>query len=553
MPLHLQRQREIMEILTRNGFGILVAASGLANRWPSRRIVHALTPVEYRVDEALRSPAIVRRTLEELGPTFIKLGQILSTRADLVPPAFQVELAKLRTAVPPEPYAGVRATVEAELGAPLSTLFATFDERPLGSASIGQTHAATFPDGRPVVVKVMRTGVEQALRTDIDILRGLAAQVQRRWAQARTLDLMGFVDEFDRQIAGELDYTREGHNAERIAANFAHRPGLRVPAIHWAASTGRVLTMERLDGIPIDDVPALDAAGIDRVALGKRAATFILDMVLIDGFFHGDPHPGNLLVAPDGEIQLLDYGMVGSLSESHRRQLVALVAAFAARDAGRLADAVLELAPPMGRVDRPTLDRALNRLIAEYADKPLAEVPMVPVFNELLEILRTQRLKPPPELSMVVKMLTMVDGLGRVLDPGFDMMGLLRPYGVKLLRRRVEPDALLRSLLSVASEASALGVELPEQLRRLLRRYETEGVPLSVDERSLDPVLRHLDALGDRLVAGMLLASLINAVGALGATNHRWLAQARGPLLIAGSTAALGLSAFLLDSLRRRH
>ncbi len=552
MPLHLQRQREIVEILTRNGFGILVAASGLANRWPSSRIVHALTPVEYRVDPALRSPTIVRRTLEELGPTFIKLGQILSTRADLVPPAFQAELAKLRTAVPPEDFPGIRATVEAELGAPLATTFSSFEERPLGSASIGQTHAATFRDGRSVVVKVMRTGVEQALRTDIDILRGLVGQVQRRWAQARNLDLLGFVDEFDRQIAGELDYTREGHNAERIAANFAHRPGLRVPHIHWEACTSRVLTMERLDGVAIDDVAALDAAGIDRGALGKRAATFILDMVLIDGFFHGDPHPGNLLVAPGGEIQLLDYGMVGSLSEHHRRQLVTLVGAFAARDAEKLSDAVLALAPPMGRVDRPTLDRALGRLIAEYSDKPLAEVPMVPVFNELLEILRTQRLKPPPELSMVVKMLTMVDGLGRVLDPGFDMMGLLRPYGVKLLRQRLEPDAVLRTLLSLASEGSALSAEFPEQVRRLLRRYETEGVHIGVDERSLAPALAHLDALGDRLVAGMLLASLINAVGALGATDHHWLSRARGPLLGAGATAALGLGGFLLDSLRRR-
>ena len=553
MPLHLQRQREIVEILTRNGFGILVAASGLNTAWPSRRIVHALTPEEYRMDTALASPTIVRRTLEELGPTFIKLGQILSTRPDLVPPAFSAELARLRTDVPAEAFSSIRATVEGELGASLGELFTHFETEPIGSASIGQTHAATLPDGWDVVVKVMRTGVEEALRTDIDILRAIAAQVQRRWVVARDLDLLGFVDEFDRQIAGELDYTREGHNAERIAANFAGRTGLRVPAIVWEASTNRVLTMERLTGIAIDDVAALDAAGIDRVALGRRAATFILDMVLVDGFFHGDPHPGNLLVGPSGSIELLDYGMVGSLSEPHRRQLVQLVGAFAARDADRMADAVLELAPPLGRTDRPTLVAALARLIDAYADRPLAEIPVVTVFNELFEILRTQRLKPPPELSMVVKMLTMVDGLGRVLDPGFDMMGLLRPYGLKLLRQRLEPDAVLRSLFSVASEASTLGAELPEQLRRLLRRYEQEGMHLGVDERSLAPALQRLDALGDRLVAGMLLAALINAVGALGATDNRWLARARGPLLVAGAAAGAALTGFLADSLRRRH
>jgi len=553
VPLHLQRQREIVEILTRNGFGILVAASGLDKAWPSRRIVHALTPEEYRMDAALASPTIVRRTLEELGPTFIKLGQILSTRPDLVPPAFSAELAHLRTRVPAESFAGVRATVEAELGAPLEELYSRFGDTPIGSASIGQTHVAALPDGREVVVKVMRTGVEDALRTDIHIMRAIAAQVQRRWVVARDLDLLGFVDEFDRQIAGELDYTREGRNAERIAANFAKRPGLRVPAIYWETSTDRVLTMERLTGIPIDDVAALDAAGIDRVALGRRAATFILDMVLVDGFFHGDPHPGNLLVGASGTIELLDYGMVGTLSEAHRRQLVQLVASFAARDAERMAEAVLDLAPPLGRVDRPALSLALGRLIDAYADRPLAEIPVVTVFNELFEILRKQRLKPPPELSMVVKMLTMVDGLGRVLDPSFDMMGLLRPYGLKLIRQRLEPDAVLRSLFSVASEASTLGADMPEQLRRLLRRYEQEGVHLGIDDRSLAPALARLDALGDRLVAGMLLAALINAVGALGATDNRWLSRARGPLLVAGAAATAALTGFLADSLRRRH
>ncbi len=553
MPLHLRRQREIVEILTRNGFGILATVAGLDKAWPSRRIVHALTPAEFRVDEALRSPTIVRRTLEELGPTFIKLGQILSTRADLIPPDFSAELAKLRTAVPPEPFAAVRATVEAELGAPLSERFASFDERPIGSASIGQTHVARFPDGREVVVKVQRTAVDVRLRTDIEILRAIATQVQRRWAVARDLDVLGFVDEFDRQIAGELDYAREGRNAERIAANFAKRPGLRVPTIYWEAVTSRVLTMERLSGIPIDDVAALDAAGIDRVALGQRAATFILDMVLVDGFFHGDPHPGNLLVGPSGSIELLDYGMVGTLSEHHRRHLVTLVGAFAARDAARLAEAVVELAPPLGRIDRRALNRDAARLIAEYADRPLAEIPLVPVVNELLEILRTQRLKPPPELSMVAKMLTMVDGLGRVLDPQFDMMGLLGPYGLKVLRQKLEPDSLLRSLLSFAIEGSALGAEGPEQVRRLLRYYEQEGLHFSPDPGSLDPALKRLESVGDRIVAGVLLAALINAVGALGATDDRWLAKARAPLLIAGSVATAALAGFLADSLRRRH
>ena len=241
MAVQLQRQREIVEILTRNGFGLLVAASGVGATGPGRKLAAALTPPGYRVDEALRSPVVVRRTLEELGPTFVKLGQILSTRADLVPPAYQAELAKLWTAVPPEPLAGVRGTIEAELGVPLEQVFARFDPEPLGSASLGQTHAAQLRDGREIVVKVQRAGIADVLHADLAILRAVVGQAQRRWAAARGLDLLGFVDEFDRQLAGELDYLREGRNAERIGDNFARRRGLRVPTIDWEHTTSRVL------------------------------------------------------------------------------------------------------------------------------------------------------------------------------------------------------------------------------------------------------------------------------------------------------------------------
>ena len=231
---------------------------------------------------------------------------------------------------------------------------------------------------------------------------------------------------------------------------------------------------------------------------------------------------------------------------------MSLVAAFAARDAPRAAESLVQLAPPIGSLDRRALLRSVERLIHLYAERPLAEVPVVTVVNELLEVLRTQRLQPPPALSMVAKMLTMVDGVGRVLDPAFDMMGLLQPYGTRLLRQRLEPDAVLAALLDAASDASALGVELPAQLRRLLRRYEMEGVHLALDQRALDPTLRRLDALGDRLVAGILLAALLNAVGSLGATDRHWLSRTRGPLLVAGSAAAVALTGFLADSLRRR-
>lgn len=559
MPLHLQRQREIVEILARNGFGLLAATIGLPGaqarasrtRFPGLRPDEEPSPAE--VDAAWRSPAVVRRTLEQLGPTFIKMGQILSTRADLVPPAYQTELAELQSNAPWLPFADVRSVVEGELGAPLETLFASFATEPLGSASIGVVHAATLRDGSEVVVKVQRPQIVPVIMADIDILRMFVARLGRHWHVIGDYDVPGFIDDFERQLRHELDYLREARNAGRIAGHFAGRSGLRVPMIHADLTTTRVLTMERLRGVPVDDLEGLDAAGVDRRAVGQAAARAVLDMVLVDGFFHADPHPGNILVQADGTLALLDFGMVGSLTDAVRRRLVAAVAAFTARDEARLTEAVLDLAPPRGHVDRTLLTAAMARLLDAYADRPLKEIPAVEVALEVLNIVRRFRMVPPPGLPLVVKMLAMVEGLGRVLDPDFDFFTLLKPYVVKMVRSRLDPETLLHELAAAATQAAEFGIGVPEQLRRILTRYEREGVRLGIDDAEVEPYVLRLEALGDRVVAGLLVSALINAVGALGATDQRWLARTRGPLLVAGTTLGGVLGAYLANSLRRRH
>ncbi len=550
MP-HFARQREIVEVLTRNGLDLLVAASGLAAKHPRSTLLKALAQRQVH-DEGITQPAIVRRTLEELGPTFVKMGQVLGTRRDLVTPEFADELAKLQDRMIPVPVENIRAVVEAELGAPVEEVFASFSSQALGSASLGQVHAATLRDGRPVVVKVLRPGIEAVVESDLAILGDVAARLSRVWDSARDLNLTGFVEEFGRQLHGEMDYRSEGRNAEQIAENFARRRGLHVPTIHWEYTTQRVLTMEHITGLKVSDIAGLDAARIDRRALGRRASRIILDMVLVDGFFHADPHPGNMFIEPDGTLGLIDFGMVGTLNAQVQAQLLAMVVSFASRDSTRLSDALLAFAPPRGNVDRIRLNREIDRLVRAYVDKPLAEVDMVEIVDGLLDITRTHHLRPPTEITLIGRMLALLDAIGRTLDPKYSMVEVLKPYIDTLMRRRLRPDQLLEQWAALLTETAELGAHAPRRLLRILARYDQEGVKVAVDAETLEPYMRRFEQLGDRLVVGFVLGSAISAVGNLGATDDKLLVRVRAPLLLAGSGVVALLTRYLMRTGRRR-
>lgn len=543
MPLHLQRQREIVEILTRNGFDLLVSASGIRSKRARSRIAHALTPHSW--DEVLNSPEIVRRTLEELGPTFIKLGQILSTRPDLIPVPYCRELTKLQSQAPIVRSEEIHRTIEAELGAPVSELFASFEDIPLGSASIGQTHCAMSKDGQKLVVKVQRANILPKINADLQIMKNIVRTLSRRWPTLRHYDAIDFVNDFERQLHAEMNYLTECKNAETIGANLAGEPGVHVPAMYRELSTSKVLTMERLEGIRVDDVAALDAAGIDRKELGRRAATLVLKMVLEDGFFHADPHAGNLLVEADGTLGLMDFGMVGSITDQVRDRLVAMVVAFAGRDIERLTDGLLKLAPPRGSVDRDNLAAALDRMMSPFMELPLNEIPATDVLVQLFTIVRTHRLRPPPSVALIGKMLIMVDGLGRTLDPDFEILTVITPFAVHVLQEKLSPLFLLNRLLGSGVAAVNFGLDLPDKVKRLLDDYEQGGVHVKVDASELEPYMDRIEVLGDRLLAGLLVSALIRALGDLGATNDHWLSKARGPLMIFGAIATIALSGYL--------
>lgn len=523
--------------MTRHGMGHAVGVLGLERFVPFRESLRG----QVREPKGDGGPAHLRMAFEELGTTFIKLGQILSTRSDLLPPEYQAELARLQDAAAPIAPDIVRETVVAELRQPIETTFASFDLMPLAAASIGQAHAATLLDGTQVVVKVRRPGVVEQVEEDLEILQNLAVMASRRWELADQYDLPGLAYEFAQTLRDELDYLREARNAERFAVNFANDPSVHIPRVYWETTTSRMLTLQRVRGIKINELAALDAAHIDRPALAQRAAKLILHMVFEDGFFHGDPHPGNFFVETDGRIGLIDFGMVGIVDTRTQEQLLGVLIALTAQDAGRLVDVLQELGVARQRIDRDTLQRDLDWALRRYYGRPLAEISISAVLTEALGIVRRHHLQLPPDLALLVKTLVMEEGLGAQLDPTFNLAPVLAPYARRLWLRQYSPLQWARRLNTTSLDVARLGMDLPQQLRRIINDLERGALEVAARPSGLEPYLYRLERIANRIVFGILTAAFVVGLALL-------LAVYRPPGFThwAGIVFALGLAAVLL-------
>lgn len=545
---HRRRYRQIATILARHGLGYLLGVLGLERLVPFQRglLGHARRPEPYTRPEHLRL------ALEELGAAWIKLGQFLSTRPDLLPPEYQIELAKLQDAAPPVAVDHIREVVLAELGRTPEALFARFEPLPLAAASIGQAHAATLPDGTEVVVKVRRPGVVEQVEEDLAILLDLAATASRRWERAADYDLVGLAEEFADTLRAELDYPREGRNAERFAQNLAGDPGVHIPRVFWDTSSARVLTLERIRGSKVTDLAALDAAGIDRRALAERASRLLLGMIFENGFFHADPHPGNFFIEPGGRIGLIDFGMVGTVDDRTREQLADVLLAVTGRDPDRLVDAFLDLGVARRRVDRAVLRQNLEHLLARYYDRPLGDIPLGPLVEETLAIVRHHHLQLPSNLVLLLKTVVMSEGLAAQLDPAFHLTSILAPYAERLLLRQYSPLRWARRLGQASLEAGELGVALPQQLRRLLGELERGGLTVGTRPEGFEPLLERLDRLANRIVLGVVAGAFIIGLAILMAVYHppgwdRW----GGIFFSVGFALAAALGAYLAWSILR--
>jgi ubiquinone biosynthesis protein len=499
-----QREREIARVLTRHGLHSLTATVGLQHH------------VERSDPESGKSGVIavpareLRLALEELGPTFIKLGQLLSTRADLLPLAYTRELSKLQDAAPPAPADAIRETVESELPGGVGA-FAEFDPKPLAAGSVGEAHAAVLHDGTRVVVKVRRPGVVELIERDLEIISNLAARASRRSALAADFDVIGLAHEFAGELRGQLDYVREACNAERFTVNFAGETGVHIPRVFWELSSSRVITLERLEGMKITDLEALQAAGVDRGELARNAALTVSKMVFVDGFFHGDPHPGNFFIEAGGRLGIIDFGIVGSLDEGLRATLRRILLALDRRDPDRLAAALIAVQGPSGRVDRGALRDDLASLIDEYLGHGAGEFGVGDVIRSTLDVVRRHRLRIPRDLSLLLRTVLLEEGIVAGLDREFRLVEVLGPYVRRHVFTGVTASALLHRLQDAGVDLAELASDLPSQLRHALNILDDGGFDVHLRASELEPLMSRAERLGNRIVLSVLAAALIDA------------------------------------------
>ena len=535
----VRRYRQISQVLARHGLGFFISVAGLERFVPLQRIFNR------GYEQPLSRPEHVRRALEELGPTFIKLGQIISTRADLLPVAYQVELAKLQDAAPPLKTSVVTSVIESEFDRPVDAVFGSFDPDPLAAASIGQVHAATLRDGTPVVVKVQRPGVVDQIDQDLQILRNLATNASRRWPVAEEYDVVGLVHEFAHTLRGETDYIQEGRNAERFSANFAEDDSVAFPRVFWEETTNRVLTLERIDGIKVDDLAALDAARLDRRQVAANGAQMVLKMIFRDRFFHADPHPGNFFVQPDERIGVVDFGMVGTVGPRIQEQLVWTLLAFTSEDPDRQVDALFELGVAGRHIDRAALKRDVEHLRARYYGRPVGEIAVRPVVNDVLGVVRRHRLHLPAGYALLLKTVLMHENLVTRLDPGFEFTAVLVPYARRMMVRHFSPLGWGRSVGQAGIDLARLGIELPQQVRRLLSSLERGDTEFAIRPSGFDPILRRVERTANRVVLGILAAAFVIALAVLLSAYHMRSDPQIAALLIVGFVLASVLGIYV--------
>jgi len=500
------RYRQIVEILVRSGFGFLIGKAA----WNRQRVTRVLKPGAAEAPahaHIVDAPERLRLLIEELGPTFIKLGQILSTRGDLLPAAYRDELAKLQDSAPPVPGDQIRATFQEEFNRSVDEVFASFDMQPVAAASIGQAHAATLPDGTEVIVKLRRPGIIEQVEEDLHILLDLADLAARHWEMARYYDVVAIVEEFAQTLRTEMDYLHEAHNLERIAENFADDPEIHIPRVFWDITTTRVLTLERIRGVKISNVTELQARGLNRAAIAYRATRLLLTMILRDGFFHADPHAGNVFVEDDGTIGLIDFGMVGIVDAASQQHLMQLMLGITQQDASRVADTLLDLSIGRDNVDRNALRRDLHKLMVRYWNRPMGDVHFGAFIADMVEILRWRHLRLPPDLALLLKTLVMGEGLGEDVDPTFNLMDVYVPLTDELIRRRFTLQGWTKQFLLSSIDALESSLEIPKRLRHILGDIERGGFEINIQPSSFDPYFVRLERLVNHILIALLAVS----------------------------------------------
>ena len=502
---NLRRFSQISRVLVRHGFGFVFDVR--RDRRDKKGLQEFLAP-----NFGVR----LRLTLDDLGPTFVKFGQVLSTRSDILPEGVLSELQKLQDTAKPMRAGAAQRIIERELGAPVEEVFAAFDPVPLGSASIGQVHRAVLRTGERVAVKVQRPEAPGRVAGDLELMRDFAALLDRRFGRGLFVDVRGLVAEFEVVVRRELDYSAEAENARRFAANFAGTEVV-IPSVYLDLSTPRVLTEEYIEGMRFRDIRPLSLTPSERRRVATMGADAIFKMAFEDGFFHGDPHPSNLLLTPDGNLALLDFGMVGYMSQGDIEALSSLFIAVIQRDASAALRGLERLGVTYATEIRGDLVQDLREFLNKYSGLSVGEVTLGQALSQLVALARRYRLRMPPVFPLLTKALITAEGLARSIDSTINVYEVARPYAQRLLSKRYKPEAVLDVTQERALEYARYAEELPEQIRLILTEFSDGEIEVQLEHSGLDDLFGSMDVLANRLVFAVITAALFIGSAMLGA------------------------------------
>lgn len=500
---HIKRYRRIFSVLLKYGIGHELydgrVRLGLGDVFRRRR----------RQVRQLTRPERLRMALEELGPTFIKLGQLISARRDLISDDYQRELARLQDEVPPFPVEQVHEIIREETGADISAVFAEFNDEPLAAASIAQVHRAVLKNGDVVAVKVQRPGIRELIEVDLDIILQITLLNEKALKSMGMSQPASVVEEFSRRLQNELDFVLEAVNIERFAHYFRHDNMIYVPKVYRDISTRRLLVMEYTEGIKATELDRLISEGYDCREIAKRGATLILKQIFVHGFFHADPHPGNIVIMPDNVVCYLDFGAMGRISEDEQEEFASLIMNIARRDARKAASALLSFTVYEEEPDRELLERDLVEFIDAYTDRPLREIQIRDVFASILDLIKRHSISLKSHHFKILMALSTSDGLGRQLDPDFEIVKNAEPFIRHLYMKRLDPRSVSDDVLVTAKDFIDLLREFPLQTRELLAQARRGNLRIEFHHRGLDPMLATLDQISNRISFTLVLAALI--------------------------------------------
>lgn len=544
---HSKRYREIMNAFVKNGFSHLLFRIGLTSR--KQKQIDPEGNMNFK-DIGIK----LRHTLQSLGPTFIKLGQIAGSRRDLVPKEIAQELEKLQDEVEPFSYQSVKEVFMEEIGAVPEEIFASFDKDPTATASIGQVHIAELETGEKVAIKVQRPEIEKNVYTDLEILKDIANVMDEKIVWARAYHIKDMIDELAESLHNELNYFTEGRNGERIGEQFHDDPVIHIPKIYWDYTTRRILTMECVDGIKVSHIDKIDEAGLDKKLIAERIADAMFEQVLDYGFFHGDPHPGNIFILPDNEVSFIDFGMVGELSEELKINFAALLLNVKEQNAKKMIKTFYKMDLMDNVTDTTGLHRELDKLLRKYYDVSFREINLGGIILEIFNIAYRFQVDIPKDISIIGKAILTMEEIIKMLDPNFSIMQAVEPYGERIFKKRYHPRKLLEDSITEITDNIDFLRNIPNDMKQISRMLQRGKLRFELNVTELQAFLKRLDRISNRLSFSIILLSfsilmcgLVIGASISGHTTMLW----RLPVIEIGSVIAFLMFILLIFTIIR--